>query len=169
MRYRRTIVPKKPPSGNGTTLGKQRSRESSPLIATVQDIQKRLIRPFSLHSPPQISSPKKKKLEDYLDPVLLSAISSKIGRVKKQKVPLLLPETKKKLVVVKDFEWPVAADELNAFVVADARRSDQVVDLNNDDSVDFIEEEESEESCSCTPFRRFEQSALKRFKELDQP
>ncbi|KAM3688875.1 hypothetical protein ACB098_09G003800 [Castanea mollissima] len=146
-----------------------RDQESSPLIATVQDIQKRLIRPFSLHSPPQISSPKKKKLEDYLDPVLLSAISSKIGRVKKQKVPLLLPETKKKLVVVKDFEWPVAVDELNAFVVADARRSDQVVDLNNDDSVDFIEEEESEESCSCTPFRRFEQSALKRFKELDQP
>ncbi|KAL4605094.1 hypothetical protein ACB092_09G003800 [Castanea dentata] len=117
-----------------------RDQESSPLIATVQDIQKRLIRPFSLHSPPppQIPSPKKKKLEDYLDPVLLSAISSKIGRVKKQKVPLL-PETKKKLVVV------------------------------NDDSVDFIEEEESEESCSCTPFRRFEQSALKRFKELDQP
>ncbi|KAK7811188.1 hypothetical protein CFP56_011625, partial [Quercus suber] len=110
-----------------------RDQESSPLIATVQDIQKRLIRPSSLHSPPpQISSPKKKKkkkqLEDYLDPVLLSAISSKIGRVKKQKVPLL-PEMKKKLVMVKDFEWPV--DELNAFV-ADASRSDQVVDLNND-------------------------------------
>ena len=96
-----------------------------------------------------------------MDPVLLSAISSKIGRVKKQKVPLL-PEMKKKLVVVKDFEWPV--DELNAFV-ADASRSDQVVDLNND-LVDFIEEESEE---SCTPFRRFEQSALKRLKELDQP
>ncbi|KAK7846367.1 hypothetical protein CFP56_008027 [Quercus suber] len=140
-----------------------RDQESSPLIATIQDIQKRLIRPSSLNSPPpQISSPKKKKkkkqLEDYLDPVLLSAISSKIGRVKKQKVPLL-PEMKKKLVMVKDFEWPV--DELNAFV-ADASRSDQVVDLNND----FIEEESEE---SCTPFRRFEQSALKRFKELDQP
>ena len=103
----------------------------------------------------------KKQLEDYLDPVLLSAISSKIGRVKKQKVPLL-PEMKKKLVMVKDFEWPV--DELNAFV-ADASRSDQVVDLNNDNLVDFIEEESEE---SCTPFRRFEQSALKRFKELDQ-
>ena len=33
-----------------------RDQESSPLIATVQDIQKRLIRPSSLHSPP-ISSP----------------------------------------------------------------------------------------------------------------
>ncbi|KAK9985294.1 hypothetical protein SO802_030245 [Lithocarpus litseifolius] len=146
-----------------------RDQESSSLIATVQDIQKRLIRPYSLHSPPPppISSPKKKKkkklLEDYLDPVLLSAISSKIGLVKKQKAPLL-PEMKnkpkKKLVMVKDFEWPV--DELNAFVAADASRSDQVADLNND----FIEEESEE---SCTPFRRFEQSALKRFKELDQP
>ena len=97
-----------------------------------------------------------------MDPVLLSAISSKIGRVKKQKVPLL-PEMKKKLVMVKDFEWPV--DELNAFV-ADASRSDQVVDLNNDNLVDFNEEESEE---SCTPFRRFEQSAIKRFKELDQP
>ena len=187
------------------TMHGSRAQGSSSPLATVDDIQRRLLRPPSLQSPLPISSPyslslldfsislnsifgcliqlfgvpsskpsqfkqeeeemretvkkkKKKKLEDFLDPVLLSAISSKIGRVKK------VPEMKPKKVI-KDFEWPV--DELKAFV-ADSR-SDQVVDLNND--FDFIQDRGNgaHEDQSCTPFRRFEQTALRRFKELDQP
>jgi hypothetical protein len=103
----------------------------------------------------------KKKLEDYLDPVLLSAASSKIGRAKKVR-----PEAKPKKVA-KDFEWPV--DELKLFV-ADSKSenrgnwgSGEVVDLKDD--LDLIGDSgEGEESC--TPFRRFERTAFCRFKGL---
>ncbi|XP_059428437.1 uncharacterized protein LOC132162188 [Corylus avellana] len=165
-------------------MHRSRAEGSSPL-ATVEDIQRRLLRPPSLHSTPptsSISSPdgvpssnssqfkvsftefktmkkEKKKLEDYLDPVLLSTVSSKIGRAKKVR-----PEAKPKKVA-KDFEWPV--DELNVFM-ADSKsenrgnwRSDEVVDLKDD--LDLIGDSgEGEESC--TPFRRFERTALCRFK-----
>ncbi|XP_038877637.1 uncharacterized protein LOC120069887 isoform X2 [Benincasa hispida] len=102
--------------------------------ATVEDIQRRLVRPSSsLHSLPptpfsrgkaaqgRISSQfeakymrlyqnreakkgetasKKRKLEDYLDPVLLSAVSSKISRM--EKIPKMTVKRE-----VRDFEWPV--------------------------------------------------------------
>jgi len=104
----------------------------------------------------------KKKLEDYLDPVLLSAVSSKIGRAKK-----VHPEAKPKKVA-KDFEWPV--DELKVFV-ADSKsenrgnwRSDEVVDLKDD--LDLIGDSGEGGEESCTPFRRFERTALCRFKGL---
>lgn len=100
----------------------------------------------------------KRKLEDYLDPVLLSAISSKLSdRVKKN------PETRTKSKrEVKDFEWPV--DELQVFM-EDSRtetKSNEAVNLNHD--LDLIVDggETDGEDEFCTPFRRYELTALKR-------
>lgn len=75
-----------------------------------------------------------KKLEDYLDPALLSAVSSKIGRQKKD------GEMKKLKREIQKFQWPV--DELKVFV-NDSRMektmdwsSDEVVDLKDDNGID---------------------------------
>ncbi|OMO97189.1 hypothetical protein COLO4_14815 [Corchorus olitorius] len=152
-----------------------RTEDSTPL-ATVDDIQKRLLRPPSLHSPPEglsslqlkvnlkQSGTVKKKLEDYLDPVILAAVSSKIGRSKKAKT-----ETKLKREV-RGFEWPV--DELKVFVEEDStiasyrarssRNSEAVVELNNDFDVIGDGGDEGEEIGS--PFQRLEEMALKKFK-----
>lgn len=102
----------------------------------------------------------KRKLEDYLDPVLLSAISSKLSdRVKKN------PETRTKSKrAVKDFEWPV--DELQVFM-EDSRtetKSNETVNLN--DGLDLVVDggESGGEDEFCSPFRRYELTALKRFR-----
>ncbi|KAF5476047.1 hypothetical protein F2P56_007791 [Juglans regia] len=71
----------------------------------------------------------KRKLEDYLDPFLISTISSKIGVVKK------VLETKPKKDT-EDFEWPV--DQLKVFVADSSSkncanwRSNKAVDLGKD-------------------------------------
>ncbi|XVF76629.1 hypothetical protein PTKIN_Ptkin13bG0281600 [Pterospermum kingtungense] len=151
---------------------KIRVEDSSPL-ATVEDIQKRLLRPLSLQSLPEglhysqskanlkRSGTVKRKLEDYLDPVLLAAASSKIGRSKNEK-----PETKVKREV-KGFEWP--ADELKVFVEEDWRnanrgswRNREAVDLNND--VDVIGDGGDGDEEIGSPFQRLEKTALKKFK-----
>lgn len=74
-----------------------------------------------------------KKLEDYLDPALLSAVSSKIGRQKKD------GEMKKLKREIQKFQWPV--DELKVFV-NDSRMGktmdwsrDEVVDLKDDNGI----------------------------------
>ncbi|MBA0677476.1 hypothetical protein Goari_018882 [Gossypium aridum] len=173
-----------------------RLEESSPL-ATVEDIQKRLLRPASLHSPPyflltlclskaalnfpfdliakfpffcregsnslalkvnskQSGRTVKKRLEDYLDPVILAGISSKISRSKKAKL-----ETK-----FKGFEWPV--DELKVFVEEDSRNSNggswrnKAIDLNDDFGVLRDGSDGDEEIGS--PFQRVgKKTALKKF------
>ncbi|KAK8649489.1 hypothetical protein V6N13_130218 [Hibiscus sabdariffa] len=105
-----------------------RPEDSNPL-ATADDIRKRLLRPAELHSASEYlnSSPLnsgksgtvKKKLEDYLDPILLAALSSKIGRSKKAKL-----ETKfKREGLGNRFEWPV--DELKVFVEKDSSDSNR--------------------------------------------
>ncbi|GLT89587.1 hypothetical protein SLE2022_075650 [Rubroshorea leprosula] len=153
--------------------------EGSTPLATVEEIQKRLLRPSSLHprgyceeSQPKSSSSElpmtsergttERKLEEYLDPVLLSAICAKIGRSNKDS------EMKMKRNV-RDFEWPV--DELKVFVDdsrtengAYCRNSEVVVDLNSDTDVigDCGDGEIG------TPFQHFEQTALKRFKRSMQ-
>ncbi|KAF5476048.1 hypothetical protein F2P56_007791 [Juglans regia] len=139
-----------------------RAEGSSPL-ATIEDIQRRLLRPSSHHSTSQISTISssdglgshnpsqlkvsfteslrkqdakemektrtKRKLEDYLDPFLISTISSKIGVVKK------VLETKPKKDT-EDFEWPV--DQLKVFVADSSSkncanwRSNKAVDLGKD-------------------------------------
>ncbi|PQQ06849.1 hypothetical protein Pyn_32976 [Prunus yedoensis var. nudiflora] len=91
-----------------------------------------------------------KKLEDYLDSVLLSQISSKLSRAKK------VPETKLEKREVKDFEWPI--DELK--VLADSDKDD----VNLKEDLDLIEEFGDRDVESCTPFRRFEQITARRFK-----
>lgn len=91
-----------------------------------------------------------KKLEDYLDSVLLSQISSKLSRAKK------VPETKLQEREVKDFEWPI--DELK--VLADSDKDD----VNLKEDLDLIEEFGDRDVESCTPFRRFEQITARRFK-----
>ncbi|KAG6697345.1 uncharacterized protein LOC122276382 isoform X1 [Carya illinoinensis] len=144
-----------------------RAEGSSPL-ATIEDIQRRLLRPSSHHSTSQISTisssldglgshnssqlkvsfteslrkqdakemektrtKTKRKLEDYLDPFLISTISSKIGVVKK------VLETKPKKDT-EDFEWPV--DELKVFAADSSSkkganwRSNKAVDLEKDNS-----------------------------------
>ncbi|CAB4314906.1 unnamed protein product [Prunus armeniaca] len=142
-------------------------------LATVEEIQRRLVRPsstsisppptstFSLpddfqscHMAPDSSQFKlrttTKKLEDYLDSVLLSQISSKLSRAKK------VPETKLQEREVKDFEWPI--DELK--VLADSDKDD----VNLKEDLDLIEEFGDRDVESCTPFRRFEQITARRFK-----
>ncbi|KAH0995477.1 hypothetical protein GBA52_019341 [Prunus armeniaca] len=91
-----------------------------------------------------------KKLEDYLDSVLLSQISSKLSRAKK------VPGTKLQEKEVKDFEWPI--DELK--VLADSDKDD----VNLKEDLDLIEEFGDRDVESCTPFRRFEQITARRFK-----
>ncbi|ONI03377.1 hypothetical protein PRUPE_6G253800 [Prunus persica] len=141
-------------------------------LATVEEIQRRLVRPSSTsicppptstfsstddfqscHKAPDSSKFKlrttTKKLEDYLDSVLLSQISSKLSRAKK------VPETKLQKREVKDFEWPI--DELK--VLADSDKED----VNLKDDLDLTEEFGAGDVESCTPFRRFEQIAARRF------
>ncbi|PPR80624.1 hypothetical protein GOBAR_AA40090 [Gossypium barbadense] len=175
-----------------------RLEDSSPL-ATVEDIQKRLLRPASLHSPPYFLLPLclskadlnfpfdliakfpssffagkvsnslalkvnskqsgrtvKKRLEDYLDPVILAAISSKISRSKKVKL-----ETK-----FKGFEWPV--DELKVFVEEDSRNSNggswrnKAIDLNDD--FDVLRDGSDGDEEIGSPFQRVgKKTALKKF------
>ncbi|CAK9319983.1 unnamed protein product [Citrullus colocynthis] len=154
--------------------------------ATVEDIQRRLLRPSpSLHSPPPTpfcrgknaqgrnSSQfkanytglyrnreakkgetliKKRKLEDYLDPVLLSAVSSKISRM----------ETFPKMTMkreVRDFEWPV--DELRMLMQDTAVGKEKIdaVTLGND-SDNLLENDEDGDVLFSTPFQKFEQTAL---------
>ncbi|KAF8396775.1 hypothetical protein HHK36_018407 [Tetracentron sinense] len=166
--------------------------EGSSPLATVEEIQRRLVRPSSLTSP--ISTIKsrnscsddvegrcssqfqmslteigrkgeederemaKRKLEDYLDPVLLSAISSKLKRKQYG------GETKLTRIST-DFEWPV--EELKAFMdesrIEKRRKwiSKAAVDLNADLEEAIVEEDEE----PSTPFRRFEETVLKLFKE----
>ncbi|CAK9174726.1 unnamed protein product [Ilex paraguariensis] len=167
-------------------MEKSRVEASSPL-ATVEDIQKRLVRPLSL--PSQSSNPMvtsrdnllrrnssqfntnsielcrkrevtNKRLEDYLDPVLLSAMCSKIGgkRINSGEIKLQREFDR--------FEWPV--DELKEFV--EGSRTEKRVKLerneavNLPDDLDFIggtSYESGDEEVSCTPFRRFEKTAFK--------
>lgn len=75
-----------------------------------------------------------KKLEDYLDPALLSLVSSRIGRQRKDVKP------KKQRSKIEKFQWPV--DELKV-LVDDSRMvktmdwsSDEVIDLKDDNGID---------------------------------
>ncbi|GAV69471.1 hypothetical protein CFOL_v3_12972 [Cephalotus follicularis] len=152
----------------------QRSRaEDSNPLSTIDEIQRRLLRPPSLHSSehfrgldsPQfkVSTTRKeakaiettdKKLEDYLDPSLLSVISAKIGARVKEDTP--------KKPMKREFEWPV--DELKVFI-EDSRiscRNDETINLNDDS--DSIKDGGERQGVTCTPFGRFELTALKRFK-----
>ncbi|KAL6987601.1 hypothetical protein U1Q18_013346 [Sarracenia purpurea var. burkii] len=157
--------------------------EGSSLRATVEGIQRRLVRPPSLHSLSSISSARdrsnimscdssqfevnstdfqkkrevkrremrKKRLEDYLDPDLLSAVRARISGKQKR------GGDQNKLMKELAFEWPV--DELKW------RSSEGVVDLG--DGVDVIRSGGDEDDDSGTPFQRFERTALKRFKGVN--
>ncbi|XP_050945229.1 uncharacterized protein LOC127143764 isoform X2 [Cucumis melo] len=151
--------------------------------ATVEDIQRRLLRPSSsLHSPPPPPTPfslgknaqdrnssqfeanymrlsrsreissKERKLEDYLDPVLLSAISSKINRF--EKIPRITVKRE-----VRDFEWHV--DELRMWTEDTAVGKEKIdaVNLGND-SDNLIENDVDGDVKFSTPFQKFEQNAL---------
>ncbi|KAM5560104.1 hypothetical protein ABKV19_021320 [Rosa sericea] len=155
-------------------LERKRARASSPSspLATVDDIQRRLIRPSSASSPPPISTfsspPEDRraqiqkhssqsklrqtnyKLEDYLDLNLLADVSSRIGRAKKVETTSLKKEDG-------DFKWPV--NELKVLVVESGK---EAVNLNDD--VDLTEEVVDGDAETCTAFRRFERSALRRFR-----
>lgn len=96
---------------------------------------------------------KKKKLEDYLDPDLLSAITSKISRPKK--VPKMTLKRE-----VKDFEWPV--DELRMLMEDSVVGKEKVNTVNlSNDSDDLIENDEDGSDVKfSSPFQKFEQTAL---------
>ncbi|KAE8726463.1 hypothetical protein F3Y22_tig00006753pilonHSYRG00030 [Hibiscus syriacus] len=142
-----------------------RPEDSNPL-STVDDIQKRLLRPADLHSPSEClnsstlnlkkSGTVKKKLEDYLDPILLAALSSKIGRSKKAKLETMFKRDGL------GFEWPV--DELNLFAEEDSSNSNrgsrrnEAFDLNYDFDVIGDGDENIRSS-----FQRFRKTALKKF------
>ncbi|XP_059643451.1 uncharacterized protein LOC132285295 [Cornus florida] len=166
-----------------------RGEGSSPL-ATVEQIQRRLVRPTTSlhsHSSTTIITPwddvnstefqrikregakrevTNKRLEDYLDPVLLSAIRRKIGGKSKRDGGLKLK---------REFEWPI--DGLKVFA-EDLRREKGMkwrssvggaVDLDEDrDLIGGGGEDDEEEQVSCTPFQRFERAALKRFKGVGE-
>ncbi|PPD84167.1 hypothetical protein GOBAR_DD18904 [Gossypium barbadense] len=98
----------------------------------------------------------KKRLEDYLDPVILAGISSKISRSKKAKL-----ETN-----FKGFEWPV--DELKVFVEEDSRNSNggswrnKAIDLNDD--FDVLRDGSDGDEEIGSPFQRVgKKTALKKF------
>lgn len=105
----------------------------------------------------------KNKLEDYLDPLLLSSISAKIGPVKKDEATEMKLKSKRE---VSDFDWPV--DELKVLVAES--RSNKRANLTNNEllnlscDLDLSEENRDGEGEICTPFKRFEKTALKRFK-----
>ncbi|KAK3226392.1 hypothetical protein Dsin_006254 [Dipteronia sinensis] len=158
--------------------------DSSPL-ATVDDIHRRLLRPPSLHSPSstedaggrgssqfmktnsiQLRETTKRKLEDYLDPVLLRAISSEIGGRMKKNHEI----TKSKRREIKDnFEWPI--DELKVLVEdsrTEKRNNEAAVNLDDDIHLSQIQEADADsvgdrEGEFCTPFQRFEHTALRKF------
>lgn len=107
--------------------------------------------PFKKKQEEKQRETKKKKLEDYLDPVLLAAISSKIsGRAKSKRED-------------KDFDCPV--DKLKVFMEDSSSRTEKRKSeaVNLDDDLDLIDDSGDRECC--TPFWRFEQTALKRFKD----
>ncbi|KAA8516436.1 hypothetical protein F0562_016729 [Nyssa sinensis] len=172
-------------------MEKSRAEDSSPL-STIEEIQRRLVRPPSLQSQSQSSitinksrddivrcdsllfdvnssefrrkrEVTNKRLEDYLDPVLLSVIRTKIGGKRKRDGDMKLKSAEF------EFEWPV--DELKVFTenclptekLMKWRSDNGVVDLNDDlNLIGGVEEDEHE--VSFTPFQRFERMALKRFK-----
>lgn len=98
------------------------------------------------------TSSKERKLEDYLDPVLLSAISSKISRL--EKIPKITVKRK-----VRDFEWDV--DELRMWTEDTAVGKEKIdaVNLGND-SDNLIENDVDGDVKFSTPFQKFEQNAL---------
>ncbi|XP_058099200.1 uncharacterized protein LOC131243704 [Magnolia sinica] len=138
--------------------------DGSSTIATVDEIQRRLHRPIP---PPPSSRPsfstdiklhdsiekerdsEKKKLEDYLDPILLSAISSKMKGNRRN------GEKKRKRDA--EFEWPT--EDLRVFF-EDARSEwiDGAVSLDDD-----LETTVKEDGGSGSPFRRFEETVLTLF------
>ncbi|KAK9920677.1 hypothetical protein M0R45_029225 [Rubus argutus] len=157
---------------------RKRTRASSPSspLATIDDIQRRLLRPSSTSSPPPIStfpSPPEDgrvqiqkhssqfkvrttdKLEDFLDLNLLAELSSKISRAKKVQAP----ETRSLKNEVRDFEWPV--NDLKVLVVESAADK-EAVNLNDD--LDLIAEFGDGDAETCSPFRRFERTGLRRFR-----
>ncbi|KAL7248325.1 hypothetical protein ACSBR2_003108 [Camellia fascicularis] len=148
-------------------MEKSKAEDSKPL-ATVEEIQRRLVRPPSLHSQSSTSSSTRprndditssesssstKRLEDYLDPILLSAIRAKIGG--KRGLGGEMREKKE----VEEFEWPV--DELKVLMR-------EAVELGDDDDggVDVIGGVVGDDvdGVCWSPFQRFERTALKRFK-----
>ncbi|XP_022962693.1 uncharacterized protein LOC111463108 [Cucurbita moschata] len=153
--------------------------------ASVEDIQRRLLRPSSIHSPPPTpfsrgkdvqgrnssqfeanamglyrkqeakegeTARRKRKLEDYLDPVLLSAVSSKISRA--QKVPKMKVKRE-----VRDFEWPVAELRMLMDDSTVGKGKINTVNLGND-SDNLTENNEEGDVKFSTPFQKFEQTAL---------
>ncbi|KAF6137750.1 hypothetical protein GIB67_040458 [Kingdonia uniflora] len=133
-------------------MEKNRNHEISSSLATIEEIQRRLLRPSSLSSYESISTvrSKKSKLEDYLDPILLSKISSKIKNTRAKLEP--------NVRVSRDFDWPI--DDLKQFSTLDLtiRRRDWVnggaVSLNDD----F---DGGGEEVVCSPFEQFEKTVLK--------
>ncbi|PON76134.1 hypothetical protein TorRG33x02_243360 [Trema orientale] len=101
---------------------------------------------------------KKLKLEDYLDPALLSEISTKISRPKK------IPATKKP--IMEDQDMVNKAYDSTAITATATATPTASVDLKDDDEEEEEEEEDesSSSSSSCSsPFRHFELIASKRF------
>ncbi|KAH7866268.1 hypothetical protein Vadar_017917 [Vaccinium darrowii] len=108
-----------------------------------------------------------RRLEDYLDPTLLSAARATIGGNRKRG-----GERKSQ---VQGFEWPV--DELKVWkqdligseegIVMKWRSDDEkAVDLG-DDHVDVVRgggDDDDDDGGCCSPFQSFERTALKRFK-----
>lgn len=96
------------------------------------------------------------KLEDFLDLNLLAEVSSKISRAKKVQAP----ETRSLKNEVRDFEWPV--NDLKVLVVESAADK-EAVNLNDD--LDLIAEfGDRVDAETCSPFRRFERTGLRRFR-----
>ncbi|KAL2554649.1 Uncharacterized protein Fot_08268 [Forsythia ovata] len=121
------------------------SQSSSHLNASSQKI-----REISLMK--EISS---KKLEDYLDPVLLSAVRAKIGGKRK-----FDEEKKNKSGYLNEFDqfekWP-KEEKLPKF------EKNEAVDLQNDSA--WIGDSDGDEGIFCNRFLQFEKTVLKQFKE----
>ncbi|KAL2533756.1 Uncharacterized protein Adt_07107 [Abeliophyllum distichum] len=121
------------------------SQSSSHLNASSQKIREiKLTR--------EISS---KKLEDYLDPVLLSAVRAKIGGKRK-----FDEEKKIKSGYSNEFDqfekW-TKEEKLPKF------EKNEAVDLQNDS--DWIGDSDGDEGIFCNRFLQYEKTVLKRFKE----
>lgn len=94
-----------------------------------------------------------KKLEDYLDPVVLSAVRVKIGGKRK-----FDEEKKIKSENLNEFEqfekWPKEEKLPKS-------EQNEAVDLQNDS--DWVGDSDGDEGIFCNPFLQFEKTALKRF------
>ncbi|KAK2657885.1 hypothetical protein Ddye_010937 [Dipteronia dyeriana] len=109
----------------------------------------------------------KRKLEDYLDPVLLRAISSEIGGRMKKNHEI----SKSKRREIKDnFEWPI--DELKVLVGdsrTEKRNNEAAINVDDDIHLSQIQEVDADdgvgdrEGVFCAPFQRFEHTALRKF------